>query len=281
MPPASASTVSIAPAELEGLRSKFEEDGYVVIKDAVPRETIERVTAAADRIVAEGGQAGRWYGKPETQPRLIEYRGLMNLDETFLELLAPPKVLPLVVRLLSPNIHLTSSQLIYLHPHAPRGFWHRDVIGSSEDLGYDGTPRMAVRVGYYLSDVSQPDTGITLFVRGSHRLREPLAVDPRNDDPPDVHRVQVNFGDAVLWENRTFHRAEVNGPDVRKAVMIQYGYRWMRAVDYITHPPEVLERCDPVERQLLAAHDINEDGSFTRMKGSGAVAAWAAEQGLV
>jgi ectoine hydroxylase-related dioxygenase (phytanoyl-CoA dioxygenase family) len=265
--------------------ARFERDGYLIVEDAVPPGTIERVAAAADRIVSEGAPPGRWIGKPETVPKRVEYRGVFNLDEAFMELLAPPTLFPLIVRLLSPNLHMMSSQLVYQHPNQPpqdgNGGWHRDLIGSSEDLGYDATPRMALRVGYYLSDVSEPGSGVTLFVPGSHLLREMLPLKDGSRDPESFVRPNVRPGDAVIWENRTFHAPERNtSENVRKAVMIQYGYRWVRPVDYRTHPRELLDRCDPVARQLLDSSDFNEDGSMTRMKGSQALIDWAAQNGL-
>jgi ectoine hydroxylase-related dioxygenase (phytanoyl-CoA dioxygenase family) len=215
----------------------------------------------------------------------VEYRGLFNLDDAFMEVLAPPTLFPLVVRILGPNIHMMSSQLVYQHPNQPaqddNGGWHRDLIGSSEDLGYDATPRMALRVGYYLTDVSEPGSGVTLFVPGSHRLRAMLALKAGSRDPETFVRPRVRPGDAVIWENRTFHAPERNtSANVRKAVMVQYGYRWVRPVDYRTHPPKLLARCDPVARQLLESTDFNEDGSMTRMKGSQALIAWAKEHRL-
>jgi ectoine hydroxylase-related dioxygenase (phytanoyl-CoA dioxygenase family) len=283
--------VTVAPVEqgrieqLAAQRAKFEQDGMLVIKDAVTQETIDRVREATDRIVAEGGQRGRWIGKPVSAKRRVEYRGLFNLDEAFLDLLAPPKVFSLMVTLLSPNIHLMSSQLLYAHPNQEarphHGGWHRDVIGSSEDLGYHRTPRVAIRVGYYLSDVSAPGSGITLFVPGSHRLKKPIELPRGGRDPERWVRLEIKPGDAVMWENRTFHAPENNtSSETRKAVMIQYGYRWLRPVDFLDHPPELLSRCDPVARQLLSSHDLNEDGSMERMKGSKAIAEWAARYGL-
>jgi hypothetical protein len=62
--------------------------------------------------------------------------------------------------------------------------------------------------------------------------------------------------------------------------MVQYGYRWVRPVDYRTHRSELLARCDPVARQLLESTDFNEDGSMTRMKGSQALIDWATHNGL-
>ncbi len=284
-------TVTVAPVgrlqmDLLGpQRAQFEEDGVLVVRDAVSPEAIARVTEASDRIVAEGGSQGRWIGKPVSAKRRVEYRGLFSLDDAFLELLAPPKVFPLMVALLSPNIHVMSSQLLYAHPNQePRphhGGWHRDVIGSSEDLGYDRTPRLAIRVGYYLGNVSEEGSGVTLFVPGSHRLKRPIPLPRGGRDPERYVRLDIRPGDAVMWENRTFHGPENNvSPNTRKAVMVQYGYRWLRPVDYLDHAPELLARCDPVAHQLLSSHDLNEDGSMTRMKGSRALDEWATEHGL-
>jgi ectoine hydroxylase-related dioxygenase (phytanoyl-CoA dioxygenase family) len=269
----------------EAQRAKFEEDGMLVIEDAISRETVDRIREATDRIVAEGGPRGRWIGKPVSAKRRVEYRGLFNLDEAFLDLLAPPRVLPSIVALLSPNVHMMSSQLIYAHPDQDarpyHGGWHRDVIGSSEDLGYDKTPRLAIRVGYYLSDVSEPGSGITLFVPGSHRLRRPIPLPRGGRDPERYVRLDVKPGDAVMWENRTFHTPEHNtSPNTRKAMLVQYGYRWLRPVDFLDHPAELLAKCDPIGRQLLSSHDFNDDGSMARMKGSRALKEWADQHGL-
>jgi ectoine hydroxylase-related dioxygenase (phytanoyl-CoA dioxygenase family) len=282
----SAPSVGGPQAELlEQQRARFEEDGMLIIKNAVPTEAIDRVREATDRIVSEGGDKGRWIGKPVSAKRRVEYRGLFNLDDAFLELLVPQTVFPLMVKILGPNLHMMSSQLLYAHPNQePReyhGGWHRDVIGSSEDLGYDKTPRLAIRVGYYLSDVSEEGSGITLFAPGSHRLTHVIDLPRGGRDPETWLRPEIEPGDAVLWENRTFHAPENNvSSNTRKAVMIQYGYRWLRPVDYLDHPPELLAKCDPVAAQLLSSHDFNEDGSMTRMKGSKALNEWADKHNL-
>ncbi len=272
-------------ARLDAQAAECDKHGMLIIRDAVPPETVERVRAAADGIVEEARPAGRWVGKAHSVNKRVEYRGLFNLDERFMDLLVPPTVFPLIVRILGANLHMMSSQLLYAHPDqdpaAGNGEWHRDLIGSSEDLGYDNTPRMAIRVGYYLSDVSLPGSGITLFVPGSHELKQRMPLDPDTGNPAHFERPDIRPGDAVLWENRTFHAPENNtSADTRKAVMVQYGYRWVRPVDYITHPRELLDRCDPVTRQLLESTDLNDDGSMTRMKGSRALTEWASRQNL-
>ncbi|MEI6432345.1 MAG: phytanoyl-CoA dioxygenase, partial [bacterium] len=60
-------------------------------------------------------------------------------------------------------------------------------------------------------------------------------------------------GDAFLFEQRTWHAVGPNYSDItRKTLFMGYGFRWVRAMDYL-HPDEaLLERCvNPVQRQLL------------------------------
>lgn len=284
-PPEFAAVYEPLP-ELDELVKRFDEDGYVVIENAISPEVVEKVRDAGDRLVEGDSPVGRWWGKPQTAPRRVEYRGFFNLDDDFMELLAPPKVFPFVVRVLGANLHMMSSNLVYQRPNQEpvpdgRGGWHRDLVGSTTDLGNDSIPRMAIRAGYYLTDVSEPGSGITLFAPGSHKLRENLPIPPGDEHPENYVRPALKPGDAVLWEARTFHAPEQNeSPNLRKALMVQYGFRWLRPVDFLSHPPELLDRCDPVIRQLLDSTDINPDGSMTRMKGSKALTEWAEEHGL-
>ena len=151
-------TVTVAPVGrmqmdlLVAQRAQFEEDGVLVIRDAVSPEAIARVAEASDRIVAEGGSQGRWIGKPVSAKRRVEYRGLFSLDDAFLELLAPPKVFPLMVALLSPNIHVMSSQLLYAHPEPgaarpPRGLApRRDRLQRGPRLRPDAAARDSRRL---------------------------------------------------------------------------------------------------------------------------------------
>jgi hypothetical protein len=67
---------SVEPTQfdaLEAQRAKFEEDGMLVIENAIPRETIDRVREATDRIVREAGPRGRWIGKPVSAKRRVSW----------------------------------------------------------------------------------------------------------------------------------------------------------------------------------------------------------------
>jgi ectoine hydroxylase-related dioxygenase (phytanoyl-CoA dioxygenase family) len=255
----------------EQQRTSFRERGYCIVPGALDADEVERARSVCDRIAEEGGPRGR-YVDPRYEDKL-EYRDIVSLDPVFREIMVNPRVFPLIARLLGPNMHLISSHFIYKMSRPDtgirrRGMWHRDVLGVTHDLGFSGVPMMSVRAGYYLTPVDEQRSGITLFAPGSNLLEEPLVADPHKDDPPVVLRPPVAPGDAVIWENRTYHAVEENTSGrTRKALMFQYGFRWLRPFDYISHSPQVLADCDPVQHQLLAAHDVTEDGSIARATG--------------
>ena len=56
----------------------------------------------------------------------------------------------------------------------------------------------------------------------------------------------------MLFENRTWHAGGFNlAGYTRKTVMFGYSYRWMRPDDTCEYAQDLLDRCDPIQRQLL------------------------------
>ena len=136
----------------------------------------------------------------------------MLKEKALFSLVTHSPTVPLVVQLLSPNIHLHSLALIYKRPVSPEGTpfrrgWHRD-IRIPKDLGHRDLPRVGIKVCYCLTDFHQPNSGMTLFARKSHLSCEPLTVPKGEIDPKDweVCDLTLNAGDAVLFENGFFTR---------------------------------------------------------------------------
>jgi ectoine hydroxylase-related dioxygenase (phytanoyl-CoA dioxygenase family) len=241
-------------------RRAFDEDGFLVVRGALDRETVERLVAAGDR------RAGSFLDKPEVFDK-AEYNhldlrpGLLE-EEAFLSLVSNSATVPFVVQLLSPNIHLHSTALIYKRPDstdAPafRRGWHRD-IRMPKDLGHQCLPRVGIKVCYCLTNFHQPFSGMTLFARGSHLAASPLVIPKGEVDPPgmEVCDLELDAGDAVLFENRIFHTAAPNRSDrVSRVLMYGYAYRWMKPEVYLDSPDaRTLGRADPVTRQLLGEY---------------------------
>ena len=64
--------------------------------------------------------------------------------------------------------------------------------------------------------------------------------------------MHLNPGDAFIFEQRTWHGEGKNWSGrLRKTLFFGYGYRWVKPMDYIQMPGELVDRCNPVQRQLL------------------------------
>ena len=76
---------------------------------------------------------------------------------------------------------------------------------------------------------------------------------------PDLHnpgarQVMVNAGDALAMHNGLFHCVVRNtSKTTRKNLHYTYGPQWQRAGDRMESSPELLARCNPVQKQLLGA----------------------------
>ena len=139
--------------------------------------------------------------------------------------------MPLVVQLLSPNLHVHTAAIIYKWPEGEAAgdarTWHRD-IGMTEDVGHAGVFRAGIKVGYCLTDFPEPRSGFTLFAPGSHRLPTPLPIPKRAVELDGAVDLCLSAGDAFLFENRVFHStAPKLSRRFSKVVILGYSYRWM------------------------------------------------------
>lgn len=255
----------------------FERDGYAIIRNAITPDLRDRLLTAAEKLLASNITQGRDRGGDGKDG----FRGCLNLAPAFLPLLANPTVLPTVVHLLSPNIHLLSAHLIALPSGPPRTIriperhgWHRDMYGVTSDLDFPNTPRMAIKAAHYLTPVT-PDCGLTMFLPGSHRLAEEPVVPVGAIDPPGAITPDITGTDAVLFENRTWHTGGINlSGQPRIALMLQYGYRWLHLVDDPATELRQEPALTPVEQQLLGLPDRHPDGSLAKGSGAAPMHSW-------
>lgn len=241
-------------------RHSFDEDGFLVVRYALNAETVARLVQAADLFAAA------FLNKPEVLDRpeynQLDFRPGLLQDDALLALVANSSTVPLVMQLLSPNIHLHSTALICKRPERPdrpsfRRGWHRD-IRMPRDLGNQALPCVGVKICYCLTDFHQPNSGMTLMARGTHLRTGPLVIPKGQVDPDDaeVCDLQLNAGDAFLFDNRIFHTAAPNlSRCVSKVLMYGYAYRWMKPEVYLENPDkEQLAQADPITHQLLGGY---------------------------
>jgi hypothetical protein len=241
-------------------RQSFDRDGFLVVPGALQAETVNRLVEACDRLADSFLKKPKLHDRPEYNH--IDLRPGILREEALFDLIANNSTVPLVVQLLSPNIHLHSTTLIYKRPENPdatpfRRGWHRD-IRIPRDLGHQSLPLVGIKICYCLTDFHRPDSGLTVMARGSHLRTEPLAIRKGEVDPTGVEvcDLRLNAGDALFFENRIFHTAAPNRSDrVSKVLIYGYSYRWMKPEVYLEVPDKrYLDKADPVVRQLLGGY---------------------------
>ncbi len=237
-------------------RLSFETDGYLIVRNVLDQATIDALIAAGDRLVG----SDRVENRQRTANGLYDgFRNCIAMDDAFLPLITHPKVVPLVVQIMGPNLWLFTSHLIYKHPEVPgtpdtkrEPDWHRDIAGVDADLGMGKVPLLDIKVAFYLTDASKPNCGATLMSPGSHKLTKWLERAPGKVDPDNVVEPSLKAGDCIMFENRTWHAAGANLSGwTRKAVMIGYTYRWLRPADFLIQPNSLVEKLDPIGQQLV------------------------------
>ena len=259
-------------------RQAFDRDGFLLIPDALPAAMVTRLLEAVDRLHAEG------VGRDGLNDRdFWQMRNCLPRDDHFLELLDWPVTVPLVVQLLSHNIQLITSHLV-VRPPSPAGTrrsyrqsgWHRDGGTGPSDLG-PAQPRMFIKIAYWLTDLSETGRGAIRLLPGSNDTSVPAPGGDASEGEEEALELRVTPGAALLFENRTLHAVGPNFSEVtRKSLFFGYGYRWLRPMDYMTMPDQLMDRCDPIRRQLLG--DCTDPMGFQLPKPADVpLRAWLAE----
>ena len=265
-------------------RTQFYTQGYLIVRNAIDSQTVGRLIEAGDRLVGTDRKRNR---QASTDGQIDGFRNVISLDDAFIPLLDNPRTVPLIAQLFGPNIHLATSHLIHKRPD-PAGTpkirrvpgWHRDIQGTVEDVGHAYLSRLEMKCAYYLTDLSEPCSGATLMSPGSNQLKTKLEIDPKTGDPANVVEPCLKPGDAVFFENRTWHAGGVNLTGrVRKAVMFGYCFRWVRPMDYLVQPPELVEKVGAIGKQLLGATE-DPDGRFIPGGGAEPLIDWCTRHGV-
>ena len=241
-------------------RRSFAEDGFLVVPNALSQERVEALVEAGDRLAQPLLQRPPLIGRPEFNH--LDLRPGLLKEEALFKLVDNDTTGPLVVQLMSPNIHLHSTTRLSKRPDDPnaptfRRGWHRD-IRIPRDLGHENLPIVGMKICYCLTDFHEPNSGLTVMARGSHLKNTPLELRRGEVDPVDVEvcDLKLNAGDAFIFENRIFHSATPNRSNrTAKTLMYGYAYRWMKPEVYLEVPDKaLLAKADPVARQLLGEY---------------------------
>ena len=206
-------------------REQFMEQGYLVLREVIPPDRLERLRAEFETLVGrqrkiwaqergpDDPPGGVWETQP--QPRLVSYDRL--IDEATagtVEVWLQESTLGVSRQLLSvPEAAAVAGMMLMCSPardHGPAA-WHRDIhpidmaplAGLQKDLKENGPKYVQWNIPLY-------DDNVLWVVPGSHlRLNteaenRSLSADPRRAVPGGVP-VKLRAGDAVVYINYLLH----------------------------------------------------------------------------
>ena len=240
----------------------FDEQGYLIVEDALSAERVEKLSAAADRV--DAGEREKQGLAPGAM--MAKFRSVIE-DDAFFDLLDNEKTFPLLWDILGWNIQLYISHLI-VYPPEPEdterktkgAHWHQAGGRPVEEIERPA-PRLSLKISYWLSDTTIPQSGAMKILPGSHRMVDKPHQDRPEEDPVGAMEVRVKPGTAVLFDRRLWHTRGYNYSDVtRKVVFFGYSYRWLRGLDYNNMPEEVLAKCGSVIRRQLLGDGVDVKG---------------------
>jgi ectoine hydroxylase len=266
-------------AMTEEQKHDFDEKGFIVLEDFFTQPELERLWDAIDEI---GGCIRRAKNLGPDAPWSI--RNALSHHDAFLDLVDHPRILPYVVDAIGWNIQIRTTHLDYRPPYPKdmvpgeigtgkgadhaAGYrnvvWHPDLAGPYlfEGPSRDGLlPSMEIKVGYYLSDLTEPNSGEIWLVPESHN-RPPQELRDLDFRVPldQAMPLLVRPGTALVWRTAVWHAVAPNlSTKTRKVMYYGYHYRWLRPTDYIRQDAELIRRSSPIRRQLLGALATDDD----------------------
>lgn len=251
---------------------QFDDDGFFLVENVLRLDEIDRLLAATDAL-------DTCYRKTQNigPEQAFQVRNALAHHDEFFRLVDHPVTLPLVVDVIGVNIQIRTSHMD-VRPPMPEEYgnqelgvkgsffpWHSDGPNFGYPITNGTMPFMEVKVGYYLTDLTDHNSGAICVVKGSHKLSPELIHNPDYSvDPDDIFEVNVKPGTVMIWRTALWHCLTPNLSDhTRKCLYYGYHHRWIRPSDYMHQPKQLLEQCTPIQRQLLGelgSGDLNYEG---------------------
>jgi hypothetical protein len=208
-------------------RKTFQEQGYVVIENALGEETLEGLRNTVEEL------------KP---PCPGELHGLLAQAPQWVELLDIPTLLNPVLELLGSQIHLIHSSVASIPPGALSMVWHEDGPRPWPYPAVNGArPLILLRIGIPLDMEDGQHRRRLVVIPGSHK--HPF---PHPDEAhllwerDDVREVKVPPRGAVIFHNGLWHTTAPNTMTTSKRqVYLVFAPLWHKQLDY-KEPPEAL-----------------------------------------
>jgi ectoine hydroxylase-related dioxygenase (phytanoyl-CoA dioxygenase family) len=249
----------------------YREDGFLVLQGVLTDEEVAAYGRAVDVTIDEHRDEARDdTNEAKGERQTLRLKQLFERTDAFDRLIDAPKLLAPLISLMGPWIQVLGMELFVRFPSEggqrdskPLVEFHTDGGPALQQVLLDPRSRaIQLKAQVFLTDVSAPDSGNFMCVRGSHRLlpepRVPCFVEEANryvrrgTRPPETVEICARPGDALVFPPGLWHAVGPNNAGrSRKSVIIRYGQLWCRPYDYVEVPRAVRERMSARRRRML------------------------------
>lgn len=198
---------------------RFDRDGYVILRDAVPLDLIHDLRSVIDRTLESA--AIPFGTNTFLGARTRRIFNLLSRDPLFARVPVHQPVLDVVEQVLDQELLLSSLTAIDIHPGQEAQPLHADD-------GSIPVPRphqpLAVVALWALSDFTAENGG-TRLVPGSHRADRR----PRPGDQVDTINTEMTAGSVIVYNGSIWHGGGENrSHDRRLGIVCNYYAGWLR-----------------------------------------------------
>ena len=234
----------ISPLMTEAQKQQFDEDGFFLIEDFLSLHEIQELIGVTDEFYEQ------YRYEYELGPHdAFQLRNIVARHPLYRKLIDHPKALPLVVDTVGYNVQIRTSHVDIRPPMRPddarfelgarEGFfpWHSD----GPDYGWPRVdnviPFMEIKIGLYLTDLTEHNSGAICVVRGGHKESPWIEKNGQKvADPERIVEVNVKPGTAMLWRTALLHCVTPNlSTRTPKCLYYGYSHRCLRPSDYHHH----------------------------------------------
>jgi len=225
----------------------FMRDGVLTIENAIPDEEVEEYLEGMERIVRAipGHKPGRH----------VMLHNFVERDPVFAKAIDHPRHIGYAYDLFGEQTKLNIGQLFQRPPGGGLTKWHFDGPRALPYSVFSPYLPLEIKVGYWLTDLPEPNMGNFTYVPGSH-MRPYFdaydTLDPVEGEVPlIVRRGAMTFMHCNIW-----HKVQNNDSDVtRKNFFLAYSPSWITARDRVVSDPAWLATLDREQRIIMRSYE--------------------------
>jgi len=253
-------------------REQFDEEGYIIIEDALEPLGLDNVVRAWERIqeedepgwkqaVADGTVTGGYGNGPNAHTM----SGVYKRDKVFFDVGGNPIMRPMLEELHGVDVQCVG---VTNHCHhagtAAHTAWHRDWPAWTHPSWI-----IKSKIFYFLDDQDE-DMGCFSIVPGTHKNPEgpdKEAYSGENlEKMPGMMKVTGKAGSAILWNVLMYHTGTANTSDRDRRIIIA-GYMpfWVKSFGANRPHQNIIDWTDtPDLRQFWGIHAVHGRASYDR-----------------